>query len=63
MGVYFSFLLKVDQSAKVVIASGYSADAQLKKSLDAGAAGYVGKPYQLNDLLNNIRTVLDGKKD
>ncbi|MBF0527964.1 MAG: response regulator [Deltaproteobacteria bacterium] len=54
-------LLKIDRSVKVVIASGYSADAHVKKSLDAGAIGYVGKPYQLNDLLNKVRAVLDGK--
>ncbi|MBF0528643.1 MAG: response regulator, partial [Deltaproteobacteria bacterium] len=55
-------LLKVDQAAKVVIASGYSAEGHVKKSLEAGAAGYIGKPYQLNDLLNKIRAVLDGKE-
>ncbi|MBF0527966.1 MAG: PAS domain S-box protein [Deltaproteobacteria bacterium] len=55
-------LLKIDQAAKVVIASGYSADGRVKKSLEAGAAGFIGKPYQLNDLLSKVRTVLDGEE-
>ncbi|MBF0528464.1 MAG: response regulator [Deltaproteobacteria bacterium] len=55
-------LLNIDQAAKVVIASGYSVADQLKKSLEAGAAGFVRKPYQLNDLLDNVRAVLDGRE-
>ncbi|MBF0530867.1 MAG: response regulator, partial [Deltaproteobacteria bacterium] len=54
-----SEILKIDPAAKVMIVSGYSADAHVKKALEAGAAGYVGKPYQLNDLLNKVRSVLD----
>ncbi len=43
----------------LVVASGYSINGQVKKTLDAGAAGYVGKPYQLIDLLENVQAVLD----
>ncbi|MBF0528812.1 MAG: response regulator [Deltaproteobacteria bacterium] len=53
-------IIKIDQSAKVVIASGYPNDGQVKETLKSGAAGYIGKPYQLNDLLNKVRSVLDG---
>ncbi|MBF0531045.1 MAG: response regulator [Deltaproteobacteria bacterium] len=52
-------LLKIDQSIKVMIASGYAIDGQVKKTLEAGAAGYVGKPYRMNDLLNKVRAILD----
>ena len=54
-------LLKINPEVKVVIASGYSINGQVKKSMDAGASGYVGKPYQLADLLNTVREVLDEK--
>ncbi|MBF0529796.1 MAG: response regulator, partial [Deltaproteobacteria bacterium] len=54
-------LLKIDPDAKVVIASGYSASGQVKKTLESGAAGYVEKPYQLKDLIDNVRAVLNGK--
>ena len=52
-------LLQINPAAKVLIASGYSINGQVKKSLDAGALGYVGKPYQLADLLNSVRAILD----
>ncbi|MBF0528199.1 MAG: response regulator, partial [Deltaproteobacteria bacterium] len=54
-------LLKLDPAAKIMIASGYSINGELRKTLETGAAGYVGKPYQLDDLLNKIRTVLNEK--
>ncbi|MBF0528202.1 MAG: PocR ligand-binding domain-containing protein [Deltaproteobacteria bacterium] len=54
-------LLKTNPAVKVLIASGYSINGRAKKSLEAGAAGYVGKPYQLTDLLNKVRSVMDGK--
>lgn len=52
-------ILKIDSEAKIIIASGYSVNGQVGKSLEAGAAGYVGKPYQLKDLLEKVRSVLD----
>jgi PAS domain S-box-containing protein len=52
-------LLKIAPEAKVIIASGYSANGQLKETLAAGAAGYVPKPYESKDLLNTVRRVLD----
>ena len=55
-------LLKIDPSAKVIIASGYSINGQVKKTLDAGAVGYIGKPYQLAVLLEKVRDVLDKKE-
>ena len=50
---------KNDPSAKVLIASGYSMNGQVKKSLETGAAGYIGKPYQINKLLRKVREILD----
>ena len=52
-------LLRIDRAAKVLIASGYALDGQVRQSLNDGAAGYVGKPYHLKDLLGAVRTVLD----
>lgn len=56
-------IMQVDPKAKVLIASGYSINGQVKKSLEAGAVGYVAKPYQLTDLLEMARTALDKKAD
>lgn len=52
-------LLEFNPQAKVIIASGYSINGQVKKSMEAGAKAYVGKPYKLADLLSTVRAVLD----
>ena len=51
---------KNNPSMKVLIASGYSMNGQLKQSMEEGAAGYIGKPYQINKLLHKVRDILDG---
>ncbi len=53
-------MLALSPRAKVVIASGYAADAQVKASLESGAQGYVAKPFRLGELLSTVRKVLDG---
>jgi two-component system cell cycle sensor histidine kinase/response regulator CckA len=53
-------LLALDPALKVLIASGYSAEGRVKDTLQAGAAGYIGKPFKRAALLNAIRSVLDG---
>ena len=54
-------LIKLNSSVKVIIASGYSINGQVKKTMEAGAKGYVGKPYQIVDLLEKVRSTLDGE--
>ena len=54
--------LKLDASLRVLIASGYSVSGPVKEGLESGAAGYIGKPYRLKDLLDKVRTVLDGRR-
>jgi two-component system cell cycle sensor histidine kinase/response regulator CckA len=55
-------LRAIEPSVKVVVASGYSINGQVRASLESGAGGVVGKPYQLKDLVTTVRTVLDGKR-
>ncbi|MBW2643524.1 MAG: PAS domain S-box protein [Deltaproteobacteria bacterium] len=52
-------LMEINPGIKVIIASGYSAGDQIKNALDSGAAGFIGKPYHLSDMLKRIREVLD----
>ncbi|MCA1990246.1 MAG: PAS domain S-box protein [Desulfarculus sp.] len=54
-------ILALNPRAKVVIASGYSANGQVKQSLESGAAGYVAKPFRRVELLRTLRGVLDGR--
>jgi PAS domain S-box-containing protein len=52
-------IMAADRSAKVVVASGYSLTGEVKATLEVGAAGYIGKPYKVKDLLVAVRAVLD----
>jgi two-component system cell cycle sensor histidine kinase/response regulator CckA len=52
-------LLWINPRAKVLIASGHAMNDSVKESLAAGAKGFVGKPYELNQLLRAIREILD----
>lgn len=54
-------LLKFDPQVKVIISSGYSLEGQVRRTLEAGAAGYVAKPHSLNELLDKVRAVLDDR--
>jgi two-component system cell cycle sensor histidine kinase/response regulator CckA len=53
-------LMKINPDLKIIIASGYSINGQVKDTLEAGAKGFVGKPYQIHELLRQVRDVLDG---
>lgn len=54
-------ILKINPEAKVVIASGYAASQTVKYLMEAGAAGYVSKPYRLENMLKKIRELIDKK--
>ncbi|MBI4799982.1 MAG: response regulator [Desulfarculus sp.] len=53
-------ILEINPRAKVVIASGYTANSHVKNALESGAVGYVAKPFGRVELLNKIRQALDG---
>jgi two-component system cell cycle sensor histidine kinase/response regulator CckA len=52
-------LRKISPQARVLIASGYSPDASTKGTLEAGAAGFINKPYDNKQLLDLVRKILD----
>ncbi|WP_051434508.1 cache domain-containing protein [Desulfonatronum lacustre] len=51
-------LLRLDPAVRVLISSGYSANGQARESLKSGAAGFIGKPYQLKELEAAVREAL-----
>lgn len=53
-------ILAMTPGTKVLISSGFSGLA-VKRALAAGAAGYIRKPYQLADLLQQVRKIIDRK--
>ncbi|MFZ5586987.1 MAG: response regulator [Thermodesulfobacteriota bacterium] len=52
-------MLEHDPTAKIIVASGYSATGRAKGALDDGAVDYVGKPFKKAQLLATVRRVLD----
>ncbi len=56
-------LLRMNPAVKVLIASGYAATQTVHSILEAGATGFMAKPYRLEDMLNKVREVLDGERD
>ncbi|MFZ3047467.1 MAG: GAF domain-containing protein, partial [Desulfatirhabdiaceae bacterium] len=52
-------LLKANPLVRVLIASGYATDMSAAKALESGAAGFIGKPYRLTELINRVRNILD----
>ncbi len=51
-------LLVFNPFAKILIASGYCGDDMVNNALESGAAGFIGKPYQLTELLSRVRSIL-----
>jgi len=52
-------ILKINPQAKILIVSGYSVNGPGKEAMEAGAKGFVGKPFDVSHLLETVRDILD----
>lgn len=52
-------LLRIDPDVRVLVASGFSSNDLTFDEKEAGARGFVSKPYDAKDVLGAIRNVLD----
>jgi len=52
-------LLKIDSDAKVLIASGLSVNGPTREAIKGQTRGFVGKPFDMSQLLQTVRKVLD----
>jgi two-component system cell cycle sensor histidine kinase/response regulator CckA len=52
-------LLKINPDVKVIVTSGYSAVSSKKEIFAEGAKGVIDKPFEMKQLLREIRNVLD----
>ncbi len=53
------FLLKeLDSNVKVLATSGYVSQEEIQDVMDAGAAGFLRKPYHISDLAKKIKEIL-----
>ena len=43
----------------VLLASGYAPNGSVPETLSAGAAGFIGKPYKLKEMLKIVRDIID----
>ncbi len=55
-------LLQVKPDIKVLIASGFPMGESIRDVLDMGAYGIIPKPFEIKQMLNAVRSVLEGKK-
>ncbi|MEW5722139.1 MAG: PAS domain S-box protein [Thermodesulfobacteriota bacterium] len=53
-------LLKIQPGLKVIISSGYSERGRLSEAHQAGARGFIKKPFDIAMMLTRIREILDG---
>ena len=52
-------LMQIAPDLKILIASGYSSEGEIRESLEAGAKGFVKKPFDIVQILSAARDVLD----
>jgi PAS domain S-box-containing protein len=52
-------LIRINPLVKVIVASGYSISGSEKKVIEAKAKGFIRKPYNVREMLNLVREVLD----
>ncbi len=52
-------LLKIDDKARILVASGSSADSTIKECFEIGAKGFVAKPFRMRELLREGRKILN----
>ena len=51
--------IKRDSEIKILVASGFTADERTQEIIEAGAKGFVSKPYEVKQLLKAVREILD----
>jgi DNA-binding NtrC family response regulator len=57
--ITFFQLKKIDANVKVIIASGYAKDQQIRDMLKQGCSGFIQKPFSINALSQKILNVLN----
>jgi CheY-like chemotaxis protein len=58
-GKAFSQLKKISANVKVLIASGYAKDQQIREMMEQGCRGFIQKPFSINALSQKIMNALN----
>ena len=57
----YPLIMEARPNLKVVVCSGYSIDGPAQEILDAGAQGFIQKPFSISTLAEKVKEVLDGR--
>ena len=52
-------LLRIDPKVRVLVASGFTQNGEIRDALDSGAKDFIGKPFDIPQLLEKIRKIID----
>jgi signal transduction histidine kinase/CheY-like chemotaxis protein len=55
----FHHLIKIDPKVKILLSSGYALDGRASELIDLGCNGFIQKPFNLTELSQKIRQILD----
>ncbi len=58
-GNTFCQLKKISANVKVLIASGYAKDQQIREMMEQGCRGFIQKPFSINELSQKIINALN----
>ena len=59
-GETFDRLREIDPEIRVLLCSGYSIEGEAQQIMDRGCNGFIQKPFQLKNLSQKVREILDG---
>jgi PAS domain S-box-containing protein len=62
-GEAFDGIRRIDPDARVLLSSGYSVNGQAQQILDRGCAGFIQKPFTLDELSAAIRAALERRPE
>jgi len=60
-GETYDRIKKIKPGVKVLLSSGYSINGQASEILSRGCNGFIQKPFNLQNLSQSLRTILEGK--
>jgi FixJ family two-component response regulator len=59
----FRELVQINPDITILLISGYSVDGAAQQLLNEGAAGFIQKPFDKNQLLEEIHRILNQKME
>jgi len=60
-GETYDKLKEIDPNIKVLLSSGYSIDGEATEILERGCIGFIQKPFNMKELSQKLREILDKK--